>query len=162
LVNALGIRGVGEVVASDLSRAFLDLIRLSNATLDDLQMVEGIGPNIAQAIVDWFARPANKQVLQKLHEAGVWPRMELESTVTAEAKPLDGMTFVVTGSLVSFTRQSVKEFIEAHGGKVTDSVSKNTSYLVLGEDPGSKLEKAKSLGVSIINEDGLRRLVDED
>ncbi len=162
LVNALGIRGVGEVVASDLARAFLDLTRLSNATLDDLQMVEGIGPNIAQAIVDWFARPANKQVLQKLHEAGVWPRLEHENTVTAEAKPLDGMTFVITGSLVSFTRQSVKEFIEAHGGKVTDSVSKNTSYLVLGEDPGSKLEKAKSLGMSIINEDGLRRLVDAD
>ena len=158
LINALGIRGVGEVVAGDLARAFLDLSRLSRATLVDLQMVEGIGPNIAQAIVDWFARPANQQVLQKLRNAGVWPRMDLEPAKPAGATPLDGMTFVVTGSLVNFTRQSVKEFIETHGGKVTDSVSKNTNYLVVGENPGSKLEKARSLGVDVINEDGLRRL----
>jgi DNA ligase (NAD+) len=159
VITALGIRGVGEVVAADLARAFLDLDRLSNATLEDLQSLEGIGPNIAQAIVDWFARPANQQVLQKLHRAGVWPRMEPESVEPAGGKPLEDMTFVVTGSLVNFTRQSVKGFIEAHGGKVTDSVSKNTTYLVHGENPGSKLEKARSLGVTIIDEDGLRRLV---
>jgi DNA ligase (NAD+) len=158
LINALGIRGVGEVVAGDLARAFRELSRLSRATLEDLQMVEGIGPNIAQAIVDWFARPANQQVLQKLRSAGVWPRMDLETTRPAGATPLDGMTFVVTGSLVNFSRQSVKEFIEAHGGKVTDSISRNTRYLVAGENPGSKLDKARSLGVEIIDEDGLRRM----
>jgi DNA ligase (NAD+) len=159
LITALGIRGVGEVVAADLARAFQDLDRLSNATLEELQSLEGIGPNIAQAIVDWFARPANQQVLQKLRLAGVWPRMELESAEPAGGKPLEDMTFVVTGSLANFTRQSIKEYIEAHGGKVTDSVSKNTTYLVQGENPGSKLDKARSLGVTIIDEDGLRRLV---
>jgi DNA ligase (NAD+) len=162
LINALGIRGVGEVVAGDLARAFPDLESLSLARLEDLQMVEGIGPNIAQAIVDWFARPANRRVLQKLRAVGVWPRMEPAQVEPAGAKPLDGMTFVVTGTLISFTREGVKEFIEAHGGKVIDSVSKKTSYLVLGENPGSKLEKARSLGVPIVDEAGLRRLVGEN
>jgi DNA ligase (NAD+) len=159
LINALGIRGVGEVGAGDLARAFQDLSRLSQATLEDLQRVEGIGPNIAQAIVDWFARPANQQVLQKLRKAGVWPRQELERAELAGARPLEGLIFVITGALVDFTRQSVKEFIEAQGGKVTDSVSNNTNYLVCGENPGSKLDKARALGVSVIDEDGLRRLV---
>lgn len=159
LVNALGIRGVGEVGAGDLARTFSDLDMLSDASYDELQTVEGIGPNIAQAIVDWFDRPANKAVLEKLRAAGVWPRM-MSSELEAEGpKPLDGMTFVVTGTLADFTREGVKDFIETHGGKVTDSVSKKTSYLVLGENPGSKYEKARSLGVMVIDEEGLRSLV---
>ena len=159
LVNALGIRGVGEVGAGDLARAFSDLDMLSDASYDELQTVEGIGPNIAQAIVDWFDRPANKVVLEKLRAAGIWPRT-MSSELEAEGpKPLDGMTFVVTGTLADFTREGVKDFIETHGGKVTDSVSKKTSYLVLGENPGSKYEKARSLGVMVIDEEGLRSLV---
>jgi len=158
LVNALGIRGVGEVGAGDLARAFSDLDLLATASYEELQTVEGIGPNIAQAIVDWFCRPANQVILEKLRAAGVWPRM-ITARVEAEgSKPLDGLTFVVTGTLTNFTRESVKEFIETNGGKVTDAVSKKTSYLVLGENPGSKFEKARSLGVKVIDETALHRL----
>lgn len=159
LITALGIRGVGEVIAADLARAFPDLDSLSRATVEDLQKVEGIGPNIAQAIVDWFSRPANQRVLQKLKVAGVWPREA--PTKEEKARVLEGLTFVVTGTLSGFTRDEIKAYIESYGGKVTDSVSKKTSYLVVGENPGSKLEKARALGVQIIDETGLRRLTGE-
>jgi DNA ligase (NAD+) len=156
LITALGIRGVGEVIAGDLSRHFTNLDALSKAGVDDLLQIEGIGPNIAEAIVDWFARPANKKVLKKLNDAGVWPSGEQRRE--SKEGEFNGMTFVVTGTLVGFSRQTVKEFIEQHGGKVTDSVSDNTSYLVLGENPGSKLEKARKFGVKLIGEDELRKL----
>ncbi len=161
LITALGIRGVGEVVAADLARVFANLDQLARASLDDLQRVEGIGPNIAQAIVDWFMQPANCQVLIKLRAAGVWPESESPKRRVAESQPLVGLSFVVTGTLVGFTREGINEYIQEHGGKVIDSVSKKTSYLVLGENPGSKLEKAQALGVQIIDENGLRRLVGE-
>ena len=88
--------------------------------------------------------------------------MARERVESVDAKPLDGKTFVITGTLAGFSREAAKEFIESYGGKVTDSVSKNTSYLVVGENPGSKLDKARSLGVSIVDEAGLRRLLDEN
>ncbi len=156
LITALGIRGVGEVVAADLARTFTDLDALSKSTLDDLFEIEGIGPNIAQAIVDWFARPANRTVLKKLKTAGVWPTGG-ERLANREG-PLSGLTFVVTGTLDGFSREGVKDFIEQQGGKVTESVSKKTDYLVLGADPGSKAEKARTLGVKIIDESQLRKL----
>ena len=159
LINALGIRGVGEVMANDLARYYPDLDSLSRATIDDLQTIEGVGPNIAQAIVDWFARPANRQILGKLKAAGVWPRSELSSQAVEAPQPFTGMTFVITGTLPVWSREEAKEFIEAHGGKVTDSVSKKTSYLVLGENPGSKLDKARSFGVPILDEAALRNLL---
>lgn len=161
LITALGIRGVGEVVAADLSRYFTDLDLLSRTTLEDLQTIEGIGPNIAQAIIDWFARPANRLVLEKLRKAGVWPRAAIIPPPAAGSQPWSGLTFVVTGTLPTFSREGVKEYIQAHGGKVTDSVSKKTSYLVVGEAPGSKLDKARELGVPILDEAGLRRLAGE-
>lgn len=157
LITALGIRGVGEVVAADLSRAFPALDWLAKASADDLQRIEGIGPNIAEAIVDWFSRKRNQSVLRKLQAAGVWPIGAGERASRGEGA-LVGMTFVVTGTLAGFNREGVKEFIEQHGGKVTDSVSKNTSYLVLGEAPGSKLEKARALGVKVIGEEELRKM----
>ncbi|MCQ3936116.1 MAG: DNA ligase (NAD(+)) LigA [Chloroflexi bacterium] len=156
LIAALGIRGVGEVSAGDLAGHFGNLDALSKAGTDDLQQIEGIGPNIAEGIVDWFSRPFNKQVLKKLKAAGVWPQAE-ERGRKKEGK-LSGLTFVVTGTLPTLSRDGVKEFIENNGGKVTDSVSKKTDYLVLGENPGSKLDKAKSLGVKILDEAGLRKL----
>ena len=158
LITALGIRGVGEVSAGDLARNFGDLDSLSKLSAGDLQTVEGIGPNIAEAIVDWFARPANKTVLKKLKAAGVWPKGE-ESGKKKEGV-FTGLTFVVTGTLPTFSREDAKAFIESHGGKVTDSVSKKTSYLVLGENPGSKLDKAQSLGVKVIGEEELKKLVE--
>ncbi len=157
LITALGIRGVGEVVARDLARAFPSLDLLARASEDDLQMIAGIGPNIAEAIVDWFARPANQKVLAKLKTAGIWPASSSVVRHPSSGK-LEGMTFVVTGTLPVFSREGAKEFIESHGGKVTDSISKNTSYLVLGENPGSKLQKAKELGVTVIAEDDLRKM----
>jgi len=156
LITALGIHGVGEVSAGDLAGHFGDLDVLSKAGADDLQQIEGVGPNIAEGIVDWFSRPFNKQVLKKLKAAGVWPKAEERGKKKEGA--FNGLTFVVTGTLPTFTRDGAREFIEANGGKATDSVSKKTSYLVLGAEPGSKFEKAKSLGVKIIGEEELRKL----
>jgi len=160
LITALGIRGVGETIANDLSRAFPSLDLLMEASEEQLRMVEGIGPNIAVAIVDWFGRERNRKVLEKLKLWGVWPVGSGRVEVGRQNGPLAGLTFVVTGTLPTLNRDGVKEFIESHGGKVTDSVSKNTSYLVLGEAPGSKYEKARVLGVKIIGEDELRKLAE--
>ena len=162
LLAALGIRGVGDVAAGDLARQFLDLDALAQASPQDLQTVEGIGPNIAQAIVDWFSRPANRAVLEKLRAAGVWPRGESQPARASGPAVLNGLTFVVTGTLPTLSREGARDYIEDRGGKVTDSVSKKTSYLVLGENPGSKLNKAQSLGVPILDEAGLRRLAGEE
>ena len=160
LITALGIHGVGEVSAADLSRQFPSLDLLRAASADQLQMVDGIGPNIAGAIVDWFSRERNQKVLEKLKAAGVWPT---SSSVVGRPSSgrFSGMTFVVTGTLAGFSREGVKEFIEQNGGKMTDSVSRNTSYLVLGEMPGSKYEKAKVLGVKVVSEGELRKLCAE-
>lgn len=157
LIIGLGIHGVGEVMAGDLSRTFGDLSALLKVSVDELQQIEGVGPNIAESIVDWFSQAANQKVLKKLKAAGVWPVMKKDEVKKEGA--LSGFTFVVTGTLEGFTRDGIKEYIEQNGGKVTDSVSKKTSYLVLGENPGSKAEKAQALGVKIINETGLRKLV---
>jgi DNA ligase (NAD+) len=156
MITALGIRAVGDVAAHDLAEAFGDLDALAAASFDELQMVDGVGPHVAQAVVDWFARPANRHILQKFKAAGVWPRAT-ESAARKDGK-LAGLTFVVTGTLPNWTREQAKEFIESNGGKVTDSVSKSTGYLVLGENPGSKLQKAQKLGVKIIGEQELREL----
>ncbi len=156
-VAVVTFRGVGEVLAADLARVYPDLEALSKASMDDLLQIEGVGPNIAQGVVDWFARSANQKVLKKLKTAGVWPIGG--ERLAARTGPLTDQTFVVTGTLEGFTREEVKDFIERHGGKVTDSVSKKTDYLVLGAEPGSKAEKARTLGVKVIGEAELRKLV---
>jgi len=119
LITALGIRGVGEVVAADLARAYPDLESLSRVSVEELEGIEGIGPNIAQAIVDWFARPTNQNLLKKLRSQGVWPRAEGLQRKEAVDTPLQGLTFVITGTLPAMTRQEAKAFIEKYGGKVT-------------------------------------------
>jgi DNA ligase (NAD+) len=156
LIAALGIHGVGEVMAGDLARTFGNLSALSKVTADELQQIEGVGPNIAESIVDWFARSVNQKLVKKLKAAGVDPVMKKDEK--KKEGVFSGLTFVVTGTLPTLSRDGVKEFIEGNGGKVTDSVSKKTSYLVLGEAPGSKFEKAKALGVKIIDENELRKL----
>ena len=158
LIVALGIHGVGEVMAGDLARTFGNLSTLSKASAEELQQMDGLGPNIAESIVDWFAQNANQKLLKKLKTAGVWPEMKKDEKKKEGA--FTGQTFVVTGTLPTLSRDGVKEFIESNGGKVTDSVSKKTSYLVLGEAPGSKLDKAKSLGVKVIDEAELRKLAE--
>ena len=131
---------------------------MSKATVGELQEIDGVGPNIAEAIVDWFARPANQYLLAKLKAVGVWPVSQVSGRSDQPVGSLAGLSFVVTGTLASFTRDGIKEFIQSNGGKVAGSVSKNTDYLVLGENPGSKFDKAKELGVPIINEEKLREL----
>ncbi|HET6846985.1 MAG TPA: NAD-dependent DNA ligase LigA [Anaerolineales bacterium] len=157
LLTALGIRGVGEVLAGDLSRAFVDLDALTKAKAADLMQLEGVGPNIAEAVVDWFSTPANLKVLKKLKAAGVWPKGQKQAKRPEGV--FSGMTLVVTGTLPGLSRDAARQLIESQGGKVTDSVSKKTNYLVVGADPGSKLEKARSLDVQIIDEARLRKLV---
>ena len=158
LISAMGIHGVGEVMAADLARVFSDLDALAGATAEDLMRIEGVGPNTAQSIVDWLARPSNREFIARLKAAGVWP-VSLQSQASGQgAHPLIGLTFVVTGTLPNFSRDQVKEFIQAQGGKVTDSVSKKTDYLVAGEAAGSKLDKARQLGVPVLDETGLIQL----
>jgi DNA ligase (NAD+) len=158
LLNALGIRGVGTSMASDLTGYYKNIDSLARATKDELEAIEGIGPNIAGAIVDWFENSLNQVVLGKLRGAGVWPEMEVTFEI-GENLLLFGNTFVVTGSLSQFTRNEIKEFIVNNGGKVTGSVSKKTDYLIAGENAGSKLTKAQNLGIQIISEDDLLRMV---
>ncbi len=159
LLTGLGIRGVGETMAADLTAHFADLDALAAATQADLESIEGIGPNIAAAIVDWFLLPFNKELLGKLRDAGVWPVGQISSPTEQGDRPLGGLTFVITGTLPSMSRTEAKAFIQEHGGKVTGSVSKKTDYLLAGEKAGSKLTQAKSLGVKAISEDEIREMV---
>ncbi len=160
LINALGIRGVGEVMAEELARRFPSLDALAAASREELESIEGVGPNIAAAIADWFSRPRNRRLLEKLRTAGVWPRGEpaAPSAAGGAARPLDGLTFVITGTLPTMSRAEAKAFIQERGGKVTGSVSRKTDYLLAGENPGSKLEKARSLGIPVIDEAALRAM----
>jgi len=161
LITALGIRGVGETIAADLTNHFPNLTALASTNTETLQDIEGIGPNIAEAVVDWFARPANQTILDKLKNSGVWPEVEQRPQEPAH-QHFAGLTFVVTGTLLEFTRTSVKEYIQSLGGKVTGSVSRNTDYLVAGESAGSKLTKAQDIGVSVISEDELKHMAGEE
>ncbi len=157
LINALGIKFVGEEVAKILAERYHSIDALMNASEEELQSIPGIGPKIAKSIVDWFSRESNRKVIEKLRKAGV--RMSEEETTEEEtAKPLEGLTFVITGTL-PLPRSKVKELIESNGGRVTDSVSRKTSYLVVGESPGSKLDKARRLGVPTISFEELQELI---
>jgi DNA ligase (NAD+) len=159
LINALGIRGVGEVMAIELARNFENLGKLSLATFEELQTIEGVGPNIALGIVDWFNHETNKRVLKKLQNAGVWPMEKPISRETSVHLIFSNLVFVITGTFPGYSRDELKELIQENGGKISDSVSKNTTYLLVGEQSGSKLDKAKQLGVSIIGFDEFNKLL---
>jgi len=162
LINALGIRGVGEVMAASLANQYRNVDELLAASVEELQTVEGVGPNIAQSIVDWFQRGENRALIQKLKELGVDPQNERRQTLTANEKlPFAGMTFVLTGTLPNYSRTEMTAFIQARGGKVVGSVSAKTSYVVAGEAPGSKLQKAQSLQVQVLDETGVIALAGE-
>jgi DNA ligase (NAD+) len=118
--------------------------------------MEGVGPNLAESIYEWFQLESNQQVLDQLRALGLWP-VEIASAPVGK-QPLAGLTFVVTGTLEGFSRDGISEFILENGGKVSGSVSSKTSYLVLGADPGSKYDKARQLGIPIISEQQLREL----
>ncbi len=154
----LGIRYVGSAVAGLIVAAFPSIDNLQQATQAELEAIEGVGPRIAESVVEWFKRPANQQVIQKLRQAGV--RLA-GARPTPQDQPhlLAGKTFVITGTLPTWTRDEAQRFIEQNGGKVTGSVSKKTDYLVVGENAGSKLAKSQSLGVPTLDEAGLKKLV---
>ncbi|HNR01067.1 MAG TPA: NAD-dependent DNA ligase LigA [Anaerolineaceae bacterium] len=157
-INSLGIHGVGEVTSQDLARNFLNLDNINNASLEELTSISGIGPNIALGIKDWFERPANQLLLEKFKRLGIWPQDQAKKTSFSEGI-LSDKVFVITGTLPTLSRDEAKKLIEEHGGKTTDSISRNTSYLLLGENPGSKLEKAITLGVLVIGETELLEMI---
>ena len=150
LINALGMHGVGEVAAEELASQYQDLDALAAADPAQIEAIEGFGPNTAESIKAWFAVPRNVQMIAKLKEYGVWPVAQQQNTNISSS--FAGKRFVVTGTLPTFSRDAVKEFIKARGGKVSDSVSAKTDYLVAGENAGSKLDNAKALGVTVISE----------
>ncbi len=154
LIYALGIRHVGETAARILARAFGSLDRLATATVEELTAVDGIGPEMAAAVRAFFDDPGNRRMLAELEEVGVRP----STAAGEESDRLAGKTFVLTGTL-SLPRNRVKELIQQAGGTVSSSVSRKTDYVVVGEDPGSKLRKARELGVATIGERELWELI---
>lgn len=158
LLTALGIRYVGSTVAELLARHYASLDEIMAASQEELEAIEGIGPRTAASLVEWFSRPQNREMVEKLRRAGV--RFERLGPADEEARePLAGLTFVLTGTLPTMTREEAKAFIQAHGGRVTSSVSRKTDYVVAGEKAGSKLRRAQELGVPVISEEELRRMV---
>jgi DNA ligase (NAD+) len=154
---ALSIRHVGPTAARALAAEFGDLKAIMDASEERLAAVEGVGPTIAAAVVEWFAVDWHRAIVDKWRAAGV--RMADERDTSVE-RTLDGLSIVVTGSLPGFSRDDAKEAIVARGGKAASSVSKKTAYVVAGDSPGSKYDKAVELGVPILDEDGFRRLLD--
>lgn len=174
LLVALGIRHVGDSVAQALAARFGSLDALAAADADNLQTVEGVGPEIATSLTAWFALPHNAALVERLRAVGLrladpdWVPPAADTGAgapgagsDADMRPLAGLTFVITGTLPTMSREEAKAYIEAAGGKVTDSVSKKTSCLLAGEAAGSKLAKAQALGVRVVDEAGLRGWVGE-
>jgi DNA ligase (NAD+) len=156
----LGIRHVGETTAKDLARHFGKMDGIMDASLDQLLAVHDVGPVVAHSIRTFFDQPHNREVVEQLRAAGVhWPEHEPSAAADAASLPLFGKTFVLTGTLPTLSRDDAKALIEEAGGKVAGSVSKKTHYVVAGEEAGSKLDKAHSLGVPILDEAGLRELL---
>src|SRR5581483_9429845 len=152
----LGVRHLGPTAAQAVARALGSLDAIEAASVDELTAVDGVGRVIAESVQRFFAVEGNRVVVEKLRDAGV----DLKAaTAAAPARApggvtLDGLTFVLTGGLDAYSREQAQAEIEARGGKVTNSVSKKTSYVVVGESPGSKLAKAEQLGVPILDEAG--------
>jgi DNA ligase (NAD+) len=155
---ALSIRHVGPTGARALATTFGSVDRVASATAEELAGADGVGPTMAEAIVDWFAVDWHRAIVQKWAQAGV---VMVDEAVASGPRPLDGFTVVVTGSLGGFSRDEAGEAIVSRGGKVSGSVSKKTSFVVVGDAPGSKAEKAASLKVPILDEAGFRVLLDE-
>jgi DNA ligase (NAD+) len=159
LVFALGIRHVGEKLARNLARHFRDIDALAEAGPEALAGVEEVGPIVAENIVFFFRQPESRTLLARLKAAGLRFRSEAPAS-SGQPASLAGLTFVLTGRLEGFTRDEAKAEIERRGGTVTDSVSKKTSYLVVGEDAGSKRDKADKLGVKTLTEADFKRLLE--
>jgi DNA ligase (NAD+) len=155
LLFALGIEDIGETVAKQLARHFGTMDALADATADDILAIHGMGGTIAKSVTEWFGRAESRRLIKKLQGRG----LTFDEPRPKSTGALKGMTVVITGTLETLSRDQATELIEVNGGKVTSSVSKNTSFLVAGEEAGSKLEKAKALGVKIMDERQLLKLI---
>ncbi len=160
LVTGLGIKHVGSTVAQFLTRHYASLKELMAAGQAELEAIEGLGPHTAGSIVRYFSQERNRKLIEKLRKAGV--RMtRLAEEAEALRGPLAGLTFVITGTLPTMSREEATRFIEEQGGKVTGSLSRNTDYLLVGADPGgTKYDRAQELGIALVDEDGLRGMVE--
>jgi DNA ligase (NAD+) len=157
LINGFGIRNVGRQAAIILRDNFADIFSIANASLDELQGLEGFGAISAKAVNDFFAKPQTKYILDRLQEAGV--NMKSKASNRSIDNTFEGLTFVLTGTLPTMTREEAAGLIKIHGGHVTNSVSKKTTYLLAGENAGSKLTKAQELGVAVIDEAKLKEMI---
>ncbi|NIA29195.1 MAG: NAD-dependent DNA ligase LigA, partial [Actinobacteria bacterium] len=156
LLFALGIRFVGEHVARVIVKAFGSLERIENASEDELTAVYEVGPQVAKSIVEFFSKQENREIIERLRAGGVEIR---EEAVEETEKMLDGKIFVFTGALQTCTRHEAQYLVEKLGGRASSSVSKKTDFVVIGENPGSKAEKARNLGVRVLTEDEFRQMV---
>jgi DNA ligase (NAD+) len=156
IISALGIRFVGERTAIFLAEAFGSMDAIAQASESELQMAEEVGPKVAEAVGQFFKVPGNRELIDRLRAAGL--QFTYEST-RPKAGPLHGMTFVITGTLPTLSRDEAKELIEKAGGKVSGSVSKKTTFVLAGDDAGSKLTKARELGIPILNEEELKQKI---
>jgi DNA ligase (NAD+) len=156
VIYALGIRFVGERTGQLLANHFGSLDKLAHATAEELVQAEEVGPRVAEAIQEFFQEKRNQEVIEELRQAGL--QFQQEQTRPADGK-LAGKQFVLTGTLPTYSRDQAKEMIEERGGRVVGSVSKKTDYVVAGADPGSKLQKAHALGITVLDEAGLRNLL---
>ncbi|MFJ5264444.1 NAD-dependent DNA ligase LigA [Streptomyces sp. NPDC088387] len=160
VLTGLSIRHVGPVAAEALARAFGSIDRIEQATEEELSDTDGVGAIIAASLKEWFAEEWHQEILRKWKAAGV--RLEEERSTEDEGpRPLEGLTLVVTGTLENFTRDGAKEELQRRGAKVTGSVSKKTAFVVVGDNPGSKYDKAMQLKVPVLNEDGFKVLLEQ-
>jgi DNA ligase (NAD+) len=157
VITSLGIRFVGERTAVFLAEAFGSMVAIEHASLEELQLAEEVGPKVAEAVVQYFSEPGNRDLVGRLLKAGL---QFTYASSRPKAGPLHGKTLVVTGTLPTLSRDQAKQLIEQAGGKVSGAVSKKTSYVVVGEDAGSKLAKARELGICTLTEDELRALAE--
>ena len=154
-IFGLGIRHVGESTAKDLAKYFGNMHAIMDASFDDLLKVNDVGPVVANSIVSFMSELHNREVIEQLLVSGI----EFQADERIAGVDLSGKTFVLTGTLPGLSRDQAKELLEAAGAKVAGSVSKKTSYVVAGEEAGSKLEKANELGIPILDEAGLNQLL---
>jgi DNA ligase (NAD+) len=160
-IYALGIRNVGEVTARDLARHFGNMDALMDAGVEQLQETPDVGPVVAESIAAFMRERHNREVIEQLRAAGVrWKEGAPRAAATAQG-PFAGKIVVLTGTLSAMTRDDAKDRIESGGGKVTGSVSKKTDFVVAGEEAGSKLERARELGVTVLDEQQFLKLLGE-
>ncbi len=158
LITALGIRNIGEKAAKSLASFAKDIEVLFNSSIEELCTIDDFGEITAESVINFFSHPQTRELIDKLKEAGV----ETEYVLTKTDDVLSGLTFVLTGTLPTMSRDEASKLIESHGGKTSSSVSKKTDYVVAGSEAGSKLTKAQDLGLKIIDEDGLKSLINGD